>query len=90
MRMPGIYGVHATHWHTWSRALPTRPVPAPSCPPTIPPRPQGGPLFGGERLNSTDCAVAPKLYHALVALKHYKVRQYAYSTPGCSTTRQHS
>lgn len=32
-----------------------------------------GPLFGGKSLNATDCAVAPKLYHVLVALKHYKV-----------------
>lgn len=31
-----------------------------------------GPLFGGNTLNATDCAVAPKLYHVLVALKHYK------------------
>lgn len=31
-----------------------------------------GPLFGGDRLNSTDAALAPKLYHALTALKHWR------------------
>lgn len=31
-----------------------------------------GPLFGGESLNETDAATAPKLYHAFVALGHYK------------------
>ncbi|GBF96200.1 dehydroascorbate reductase [Raphidocelis subcapitata] len=31
-----------------------------------------GPLFGGERMDSTDAALAPKLYHALTALKHWK------------------
>ncbi|PNW77915.1 hypothetical protein CHLRE_10g456750v5 [Chlamydomonas reinhardtii] len=31
-----------------------------------------GPLFGGQHLNGTDCSLAPKLYHAVVALKHFK------------------
>lgn len=31
-----------------------------------------GPLFGGNTLNETDAATAPKLYHATVALGHYK------------------
>lgn len=31
-----------------------------------------GPLFGGDSLNETDAATAPKLYHACVALGHYK------------------
>ncbi|KXZ54613.1 hypothetical protein GPECTOR_4g678 [Gonium pectorale] len=31
-----------------------------------------GPLFGGQRLNATDAAVAPKLYHIVTALGHYK------------------
>jgi hypothetical protein len=34
---------------------------------------QHGPLFGGEALNETDAATAPKLYHASVALKHCHV-----------------
>lgn len=33
---------------------------------------QHGPLFGGEALNETDAATAPKLYHATVALGHFK------------------
>lgn len=33
---------------------------------------QNGPLFGGTSLNATDAAVAPKLHHAEVALKHFK------------------
>jgi glutathione S-transferase len=33
---------------------------------------QHGPLFGGETLNETDAATAPKLYHAYVALGHFK------------------
>ena len=32
-----------------------------------------GPLFGGQALNATDASLAPKLYHVVVALKHYKV-----------------
>jgi hypothetical protein len=32
----------------------------------------GGPLFGGAALNATDAAVAPKLYHATVALGQFK------------------
>ncbi len=39
-----------------------------------PPRPQG-PLVGGQSLSATDAALAPKLYHVEVALKHYKVRR---------------
>jgi len=31
-----------------------------------------GPLFGGAHMDSTDAALAPKLYHALTALKHWK------------------
>lgn len=31
-----------------------------------------GPLFGGETMNATDAALAPRLYHATVALKYYK------------------
>jgi glutathione S-transferase len=31
-----------------------------------------GPLFGGNALNETDAATAPKLYHASVALGHFK------------------
>jgi hypothetical protein len=31
-----------------------------------------GPLFGGLTLDATDCAVAPKLYHTLVACGHFK------------------
>ncbi|GLC33553.1 Glutathione S-transferase dhar1 [Pleodorina starrii] len=31
-----------------------------------------GPLFGGQQINATDAAVAPKLYHIIVALKHFK------------------
>lgn len=34
---------------------------------------QGGPLFGEHDLNATDASIAPKLYHALTALNHYKV-----------------
>lgn len=30
-----------------------------------------GPFFGGATLDSTDASLAPKLYHASVALKHY-------------------
>ena len=33
-----------------------------------------GPLFGGKVTDSTDAAFAPKLYHIVVALGHYKVR----------------
>jgi valyl-tRNA synthetase len=33
---------------------------------------QHGPLFGGQALNETDAATAPKLYHATVALGHFK------------------
>lgn len=33
---------------------------------------QNGPLFGGNTLNETDAATAPKLYHAMVALGHFK------------------
>lgn len=36
-----------------------------------------GPLFGGARLDATDAALAPKLYHALTALKHWKVMTVA-------------
>eukprot|EP00877_Chromochloris_zofingiensis_P010977 jgi/Chrzof1/6132/Cz17g12020.t1 len=32
----------------------------------------GGPLFGEHDLNATDASIAPKLYHALTALNHYK------------------
>jgi hypothetical protein len=32
-----------------------------------------GPLFGGTQLNAVDAALAPKLYHALTATKHFKV-----------------
>lgn len=35
---------------------------------------QGGPFFGGSALDATDAAVAPKLYHCMVALKHFKAR----------------
>lgn len=31
-----------------------------------------GPFFGGKTLNATDAATAPKLYHARVALGHWK------------------
>lgn len=31
-----------------------------------------GPLFGGDHLNATDASVAPKLYHTVTALRHYK------------------
>jgi glutathione S-transferase len=31
-----------------------------------------GPFFGGADLNATDAAFAPKLYHAIVALQHFK------------------
>lgn len=34
---------------------------------------QGGPFFGGTSIDDTDAAVAPKLYHCMVALKHFKV-----------------
>jgi hypothetical protein len=34
---------------------------------------QDGPLFGGKAMNATDAAVAPKLYHIMVALDHFKV-----------------
>lgn len=34
--------------------------------------PGRGPLFGGAALNETDAAFAPKLYHAVVALGHWK------------------
>jgi chloride intracellular channel protein 1 len=33
---------------------------------------QGGPFFGGAHLDATDASLAPKLYHALVALGHFK------------------
>jgi len=33
---------------------------------------QHGPLFGGNTLNETDAATAPKLYHATLALGHFK------------------
>lgn len=35
-----------------------------------------GPLFGGESLNATDASLAPKIYHAKVALKHYKAFEF--------------
>ncbi|KAG2490960.1 hypothetical protein HYH03_010637 [Edaphochlamys debaryana] len=31
-----------------------------------------GPLFGGHSLNATDASVAPKLYHTVVALRHFR------------------
>jgi hypothetical protein len=31
-----------------------------------------GAFFGGSKLNATDASFAPKAYHALVALKHFK------------------
>lgn len=31
-----------------------------------------GPFFGGSNLDATDAALAPRLYHAIVALKHFK------------------
>lgn len=31
-----------------------------------------GPLFGGQHLDATDASLAPKLYHAFTALKHFK------------------
>ncbi|KAF6255694.1 dehydroascorbate reductase [Scenedesmus sp. NREL 46B-D3] len=31
-----------------------------------------GPFFGGEQLDATDAAMAPKMYHALTALGHFK------------------
>lgn len=34
--------------------------------------PGKGPLFGGKTMDATDAAFAPKLYHCLVALPHYK------------------
>jgi len=30
-----------------------------------------GPLFGGDRLGATDCLMAPRLYHARVALREF-------------------
>lgn len=33
---------------------------------------QGGPLFGGKSINATDAVIAPKMYHTIVALKHFK------------------
>lgn len=35
-------------------------------------RAEQGPFFGGKSLDATDAAVAPKLYHATVALGHFK------------------
>ena len=35
--------------------------------------PQSGPLFGGKVMDATDAAFAPKLYHIVVALSHFKV-----------------
>lgn len=35
-------------------------------------QPGVGPLFGGQSLNATDAALAPKLYHCNVALRHFK------------------
>ena len=40
-----------------------------------------GPLFGGASMNATDAALAPKLYHALTALKHWKAFD-VYAQPG--------
>lgn len=34
--------------------------------------PGHGPLFGGQQLDATDAALAPKMYHALTALRHFK------------------
>ncbi|KAF8057748.1 DHAR1 [Scenedesmus sp. PABB004] len=31
-----------------------------------------GPFFGGDHLDATDAAMAPKMYHALTALGHFK------------------
>lgn len=31
-----------------------------------------GPFFGGDHLDSTDAALAPKLYHAIVGLGQYR------------------
>jgi glutathione S-transferase len=31
-----------------------------------------GPYFGGEKLDATDASMAPKMYHALTALGHFK------------------
>lgn len=33
---------------------------------------KNGPLFGGDRINATDCLLAPRLYHASVVLKHFQ------------------
>eukprot|EP00798_Chlamydomonas_sp_ICE-L_P001969 gene1969-33382_t len=30
-----------------------------------------GPLFGGEMINETDAAYAPKLYHFMIAIPHF-------------------
>lgn len=31
-----------------------------------------GPFFGGAQFDATDAALAPKLYHAVVGLGHYR------------------
>lgn len=31
-----------------------------------------GPYFGGDKLDATDASMAPKMYHALTALGHFK------------------
>eukprot|EP00879_Flechtneria_rotunda_P008029 GHRR01008411.1.p1 GENE.GHRR01008411.1~~GHRR01008411.1.p1 ORF type:complete len:265 (+),score=43.37 GHRR01008411.1:231-1025(+) len=33
---------------------------------------ENGPYFGGDRLDATDASMAPKMYHALTALGHFK------------------
>lgn len=39
-------------------------------------QPGHGPLLGGQTLSMADASIAPKLYHARVALKHFK--QYSF------------
>jgi glutathione S-transferase len=41
-------------------------------------RASGGPFVGGGRPNAHDCSLAPKLYHAVIALDHFK----GWSLPG--------
>lgn len=40
-----------------------------------------GPFFGGASLDATDAALAPKLYHAAVALRHYRGLDVAAACP---------
>ncbi|KIZ06990.1 Glutathione S-transferase DHAR1 [Monoraphidium neglectum] len=47
-----------------------------------------GPLFGGTQLNAVDAALAPKLYHALTATKHFKGFDL-YAQPGYEAVKKY-